>query len=288
MSAEVTNEVVVYRARNLVNGHSYIGFSGAGFKRRRQNHLSVARRGKGHRLHAAIRKYGEENFTFEVLADFAGDRDLALVYEQEAIAKYRPEYNLSAGGEGRTGPMTEAHKQALSRANKGQGLGRKGISLTAEQKQRLREANIGNMHMLGRKHSEEAKAKISAAHKGRVHVSRRGVPRSPESVAKVAAALKGRPSIWKGVKRDYGAKVSAALKGKPWKRTEARVRALAVSIVKASEARKRPVVCLNDARIFSSAVEAGAFYGLNPKLVRQQIHRGQRTRSGLKFEWAPK
>lgn len=279
-------EAIVYRATNSVNGHTYIGFTTRGLKHREKHHRYVAKLGKGHLLQAALRKYGDDAISFEVMAEFE-DRDLALIYEQEAIAKYKPEYNISLGGEGRTGPMTEAHKQALSRANKGQGLGRKGTPHTEETKRRLREVNLGNKNMLGHKHTDEAKAKISAINKGRPSPFK-GVPRTEETKAKMSAAQKGRPSIWKGSKRNYGPKVSAALKGKPWERTEARLAALAVSLPKAREAQRKPVMCVNDGRVFASSIEAGAFYGLRPNLIRLQIKRGQKTRSGLKFIQVPK
>ena len=279
-------EAIVYRATNSVNGHTYIGFTTQGLKHREKHHRYVAKLGKGHLLQAALRKYGDDAIVFEVMAEFE-DRDLALIYEQEAIAKYRPEYNISLGGEGRTGPMTEAHKQALSLANKGQGLGRKGSPLTEARKQRLREANLGNKHMLGRKHTDEAKAKISAAHKGRPSPFK-GVPRTEETKAKMSAALKGRPSIWKGSKRDYGPKVSAALKGKPWVRTQARIDALSASILKARAAHQQPIMCVNDGKVFSSTVEAAAYYGVKASLVAQCARRGQTMRSGLKFVQVPK
>lgn len=67
---------------------------------------------------------------------------------------------------------------------------------------------------LGVKYSDEAKARLSAAHKGAVV--------SAEARAKQSAARKGRPAPWvalarKGKKRppEVGCKVSAALRGRP-------------------------------------------------------------------------
>lgn len=53
--------VIVYRAVNVVNGHSYIGFTTQGLSRRVQNHRRVAGVGGGWKLHAAIRKYGVDS-----------------------------------------------------------------------------------------------------------------------------------------------------------------------------------------------------------------------------------
>lgn len=276
-------QVIAYQAINKVNGHRYIGVTKCGLKTRERAHRYAAKRGKGFVLHAAIRKHGQENFVFETVAEFGDDYQLAMIFEQEAIAKWKPEYNSSMGGEGRTGPMSEAHKAALSQANKGQGLGRKGRPLNEAQKQRLREINLGNKNMLGRKHSDETKAKISAAHKGVPRPERRGVPRSPETIAKISAAQKGRPSIWKGVKRDYGPKVSAALKGRPQERTSARIQAQKANLAKGAAALKKPVVCVTDGKIYPSAVDAAKAYGLRLQAVGQSIRRNQTTRQGLKF-----
>jgi group I intron endonuclease len=278
-------DAIAYRATNAVNGSTYIGVTKQGLARRTKQHRYYASRGGGFVFHAAIRKYGFENFTFEQIGSFADDYQLALIFEQEAIAKWKPEYNVSLGGEGRTGPMSEAHKQALSRANKGQGLGRKGPPLSEAHKQRLREVNRGSKNFLGMHHTDASKAKLRAAHVGRVYPERRGVTRDPAIGEKISAALKGRPSIWFGAKRDYGAKVSAALKGKPCPDTPARLAARARSLPAAQAALNKAVVCLTDGREFPSSVIAAEFYGLRRQAVAQSIRRGHKTRSGLKFAW---
>lgn len=281
----MTDQVVVYKATNTVNGHSYIGVTKRGLDVRERQHKYDALRGRGFAFHAAIRKHGPEAFVFEQIGFFADDYQLALMFEQEAIAKWSPEYNVSLGGEGRTGPMPEAHKQALSRANKGKGLGRKGLPLSEEHKQRLREANVGNKNFLGRKHTEETKARLRAAHLGRVYLERRGVPRDPTTVEKIRAALKGRPSIWRGAKRDYGQKISEVLKGRAAPDTPARLEARERSLPAAQQALKKPVLCLTDGREFPSAKDAARFYGLRDQAVAQSIRRGHKTRSGLHFAW---
>jgi len=179
-------DAVVYQARNLVNGHRYIGFTARGLAQRERQHRNRANRGEGWRLHAAMRKYGHENIVFEVMGNFAADVDLALVYEEEAIAAYRPEYNMSAGGEGVKGPLspeslasfrakragvpsyrkgrplTEEHKAKIRAANKGQVPWSKGKKQSVETREKIRAANIGNTNFKGRKHSEETKQKMRA------------------------------------------------------------------------------------------------------------------------------
>ena len=283
MVAAVTNEVVAYRARNLVNGKSYIGVTKQGLRRREMQHRQAAERGGKWRLHRAIKKYGQDKFVFEVIADFDGDYDLALVYEVEAIAKYKPEYNMSAGGEGKAGPLrpeslisfrakragvpsyrkgiplSEEHKARLSAANKGQVPWSKGKKMPEAQKQRLREANLGNKHGLGRRRSEVWQGSLNTRALKELFPYLKPTkiltPRAPR------------------IPKPLG----------PWERTEARLSALAVSIRKAQAANKKPIQCVNDGRVFASANEAAEHYGVKAKLVRQCVRRGQTMRNGLKF-----
>jgi group I intron endonuclease len=278
-------DAIAYRATNAVNGSTYIGVTKQGLARRAKQHRYYASRGGGFVFHAAIRKYGFENFTFEQIGSFADDYQLALIFEQEAIAKWKPEYNVSLGGEGRTGPMSEAHKQALSRANKGQGLGRKGPPLSEAHKQRLREVNLGNKNFFGKRHTEEARAKLRAASVGRKPPGRTGHTLSEETREKIRASLKGRASPRKGIKLNNGAAVRAAWLQKGGLSTGAQINARASNFLRLQASLKKSVVCLTDGREFDSSQSAAEFYGLRKPAVAQSIRRGHKTRSGLKFAW---
>lgn len=152
-------KVVVYQARNLLNGHRYIGVTKQGLHRRTYGHLKDARTGKGNRFHNAIRKYGEEHFVFGVVHDFGDDYDLARVYEHELICKERPEYNLTWGGEG--GSMHQSTKDKLRAIN------------------------------LGRKASAETRAKMAASQTGRPPTKgRTGQPVPQETREKIRRSLK--------------------------------------------------------------------------------------------------
>ena len=160
---------IVYQARNLVNGHRYIGFTTQGLSVRERKHRKIGQRSEGgFHFHSALRKYGDENFVFELLGGFGDDEDLAKMYEREAIEAYKPEYNLSHGGEG--GSMPEITRQRISAANKGR---------------------VGPM--LGRKFTLEHCAKIRANTKGKPHMAVRGVPLSEERRRKISAAVMGPP-----------------------------------------------------------------------------------------------
>ncbi len=162
---------VVYQARNLLNGHRYIGFTSQGMRERESRHRKAAEvPGKGFKFHQAIREFGQENFVFGVLAEFE-DEDLGKLYEYEMIAKHQPEYNLANGGVG--GTMPEVTRQRISASNKGRVGPMKGKKFTEEHKARLRASltDLPHMKARGKPFTEERRRKLSEAAKKRAVVS---------------------------------------------------------------------------------------------------------------------
>lgn len=142
---------VIYMATNLVNGKRYVGKTLVSRAARWRQHCSNARAGVVTYLYKAMRKYGTENFTVEVI-------DQALLAEEleakeiEWIARLGTAdpvigYNCTTGGD--SGLHTAASRN----------------------------------RMRGRINSPEHRAKISAAKKGK--------PLSPEHRAKCALGRKG-------------------------------------------------------------------------------------------------
>lgn len=289
--SESAAKAIVYQATNVVNGCRYIGFTTQGLLKRRYQHLWDARKNSGYHFHNAIRKYGEENFIFEVLGDFDGDEDLAKMYECEAIAKYRPEYNLTYGGEG--GTMHPATRQKIAEANsrrvitdeirKNIGDAQRGKKRGAETREKLRLAGLGRKHtpetiekmraVCGHETTEEARAKMSAARKGRVSPAK-GKKWSTESRLNASAARKGKPSSLKGTKLSeaHKQKIAEQIRLNP----------------PSKEALKKPVRCLADGRVFDSAAEADKFYGLPSGSVCRWARGKNRSSRGLLFEYVVK
>ena len=95
----------VYKITNLVNGKIYIGITEKTVEERFKEHLRFARRGdKDYPLYRAIRKYGEENFSVEIVDDTAKTRDELRKLEVYYISLYGANvcgkgYNQSPGGE---------------------------------------------------------------------------------------------------------------------------------------------------------------------------------------------
>lgn len=295
-------QALVYQATNIVNGKRYIGFTSRTLAAREWEHRAYARKGGGYMLQRAMRKYGGDNFTFSVLGDFDGDVELAKLYEIEAIAKYKPEYNILSGGEGHT--PTEELRERLRKAQTGK-------KASPETLAKMRASQTG------RRQSPETKEKLAALWRGK--------PRSPETIEKMRASMKGRaskPAGWKHTPETLAKmkgfrhspetlrKMSEAKRGKPsplkgkkvsaahleairvarqkWTfvATEAHRVQASINVRKAVEAIRKPVVCLNDGRVFSSAREASLFYGFTKNKV-SKIATGaiKNHPSGLRFEY---
>lgn len=143
----------VYKITNKVNGKIYIGKTGDA-TRRWKKHLTVAKSPtqNNHRLiHKAIRKYGENNFSFEIIESVdleseALEKEMRwIAYYQSNTARYGKDagYNQTDGGEG-----TSGHKHS------------------EESIKQMSESHIG-MHagaknpMYGKPRTEEVKAAIS-------------------------------------------------------------------------------------------------------------------------------
>lgn len=161
-----SDSAIVYRATNVANGHRYIGMTTQGLRRREYSHRRAARVGGGFSLHAAIRKYGQDSFIFEQLYDFEGDVELALLYESELIDAEKPEYNIVKGDNSWKSPvLVEANRKVVQgvnfkRSNKGQ---KRTPEQCAAQSENLKKAWAAVRK--GFKHTEETKARVSAAKK---------------------------------------------------------------------------------------------------------------------------
>ena len=134
-------KIVLYQAINLVNGKRYFGITQSGLGKRVGRHYRAARfHQKGAVIGAAIRKYKQRNIKFSVVA-VCPNWEYAKALEIAAIAKFKPEYNITTGGDGAPGYRhTEEHKRRVSKWQS------------------------GNKHWLGKKHSLETieKMRVSA------------------------------------------------------------------------------------------------------------------------------
>jgi predicted GIY-YIG superfamily endonuclease len=188
----------VYIATNKVNAKQYVGIT-KDIKRRWRQHASA--NGSAPAFHAAIQKYGPENFVFSHVCD-AFDFECACEIEKMFIQQHNTQspngYNLTHGGDGVGGrPMSDegknvrrtaslAFSSSLTKEQRSNLFGHsKGKKLTFEHIEKIRVSNKGRN--LGKKASEETRAKMS--------VVRKGKPRKPlneETKEKIRQSLLGR------------------------------------------------------------------------------------------------
>ena len=111
---------IVYQAINLVNGKSYVGFS-TNFPKRKIAHKTKAVNNSPTHFHNAIRKYGWDNFEWNIL--YEGKEEDARRKEMEYISSLDTitnGYNLTIGGEGTTGwKHTDEARKTISTAQIG-------------------------------------------------------------------------------------------------------------------------------------------------------------------------
>lgn len=92
---------VIYKIEHRQTARKYIG-KAKNVKRRWWEHLNNAKNGRQHPLYDAIRKYGQDAFTFEVLEEVleqnVDQREIDLIREYSTV--YPTGYNLTEGGEG--------------------------------------------------------------------------------------------------------------------------------------------------------------------------------------------
>ena len=95
-------------------------------------HISASRGPNFHRqnLHAAMRKYGEQNFTFEILYQDSSKEHTFRTKEQELIEEHNAMgpsgYNMARGGGG-AGEISEETRKKMSDAAKGRTPWNKGM-----------------------------------------------------------------------------------------------------------------------------------------------------------------
>lgn len=113
----------VYKITNKITGKVYIGITNQGAGARYRHHWYEARIGEPAPIHRSMAKYGEENFTLEII-DFADTYEELKEKEKYWIKQYDSVnrdkgYNLTEGGDGTFGRMhSEETKKKMSDSQK--------------------------------------------------------------------------------------------------------------------------------------------------------------------------
>ncbi len=233
----------VYKITNIESGKAYVGITVKSLRSRWSSHCLEAKRQSRWLLHKAIGKYGREAFTVEALAQCA-DRQSLNEAEQFWIGELGTMspagYNMTLGGGGVSGfkRSEEFKRQVGDRAR-------------------------------GVKMSPEARAKMSAAKKGKrppnaviaaVIASHQRAPISAERRAKMNAGLKGRKLSPEHIEKMRASKIGKSMPES------------------VKEALRRSVII--DGQEFRSIGDAALAQGVTAATIARRIERGAPGYSG--------
>lgn len=157
---------LVYQATNLINGKRYIGVTKRTLRIRIGQHRRAAITSRTRMLfHRAIRKYGPDMFRWKIMAD----RDVyadALAVEIRLIAALKPEYNLTAGGQGSIG-IKQSQETVEKRRATLKRIGHRPI-LTPEIRKKISDSRRGQPgYWLGKKRDPEMVERMRISLTGR-------------------------------------------------------------------------------------------------------------------------
>lgn len=189
---------IIYKATNLVNGKVYIGQTEQTLNERMKEHYRHSKREKYNHIvfYRAIKKYGKENFKWEIIDNASNEDELNNkeiywidLYKSYIHRKDSNGYNMTLGGDGMRGyKPTEELKEKQSLFMKKYYKEHKhpmlGTKMKDSTKRKIGMANSGRIKnnetrlklskslsgkhnpMYGRRHSEKTKNKMSEAKKG--------------------------------------------------------------------------------------------------------------------------
>lgn len=143
---------LVYKITNKINHKFYIGAHKT--KNKDDGYM-----GSSEILKDAIKKYGKQNFTKEILYEAHSLEEMYLKEKELVVIDRKISYNLKLGG---IGGFEYINENGLT--NNKSFLGK---SHTEETKRKIAETKLGNTIWLGRKHKQETRSKMSASAKGK-------------------------------------------------------------------------------------------------------------------------
>ena len=189
-----TESGVIYRATCILTGKSYIGQT-MDFERRKSQHKNGHSVGCSH-FNRAIEKHGKDTFEWDIICaavDKSTLNALEICYIQVLDTLAPGGYNLKTGGEG--GQHSEDVRRRISE-NHGRSMLGKKHSLEARCK-------MSEAQQRRKPASTETRQKLSEAGKGEKNPFY-GKKHSPEALQKMSDAHKGKPSPMRGRQPDSG------------------------------------------------------------------------------------
>jgi group I intron endonuclease len=150
----------IYKATNNLDGKIYIGFD-SNWPNRKTAHKRNSKKNlnSNTRFYNAIRKYGWENFSWDVLYQSRDGKHCLEIMEPYFISENNSMllgYNMTPGGDGKRKGSVESIETRNRKS-----IAHTGKKLTSEHVENILKSRIGY------KHSEEAKEKMSLARLGK-------------------------------------------------------------------------------------------------------------------------
>jgi len=181
---------IIYKITNTVDGKIYVGQTRQKLNRRISGHKSSKKKTG---IDAAIKKYGWENFSVEVIEECPVEQlsEREIIWIAELNAKGLNGYNLTDGGDGGGSNPSEETRARIS-ANHADVSGEKNP-------------------FYGKKHSKETRAVMSSAKKGKSHK-----PHTKETRDKISVGNKGKHSHNKGKHLPESQKAKMSVARKAW------------------------------------------------------------------------
>ena len=158
--------MIIYKVTNKVNGKIYIGQTVRTLEQRKWQHLDAAKHGCKTHFYNAIRKYGEDNFVFEVIDEASSIQELNAL-ERYYIAKFnciKEGYNMVDGGNNNVmflDKVKQKHLESMrsvetrAKISKSMKEYRKEHPWTEEQKRKFAKSKYGNKNFAGHKLTKE-------------------------------------------------------------------------------------------------------------------------------------
>lgn len=286
----------VYMHTNNTNGKVYVDITSNLYRRWRNNGAEYM--GKPSPFSSALKKYGWDGFTHEIIADNISLNDANLL-EMKLIAKYKSNrnrygtdygYNQTDGGDGTKGfpqygennPFwnkhhTESTKQKISRAKLGQKSSRCGVSLTNEQKERV---SLGLKKWYLQNESSSCKEVICISDNRHFRSVKEAAKYYNINNREISAVCLGRRKTTHGLKFTYhmdGTEPEYTYVGKGYSEHTENLRKI----------KSIPVECIDTGVIYESAKVAAHEVGIKSRSCVCQCCKGRaKTAGGLHWRYA--
>lgn len=182
--------MIIYQITNLVNRKIYIGKTKKTKEQRFKEHIKFSKLGQKTALALAIKKYGEENFTLSILEENISTNEELNKKEIYYISLYKPQYNMTKGGDGGSTLSIEQIKEFSER--------------TIQKNHKMKGKTL--VELYGSEKAQEIKNSISKKQKN--------IPKnlSEEQIKKKSEYMKNNNPMKNGHKLESRIKISQTLK----------------------------------------------------------------------------